>query len=336
MAVRSALYRVALCIALLGWTAELSAEPPANVGVAALHDAEVVWPPQTTNRWPDQLWAYEVVPQQFSKAVLSNLLALAHFTPADEIEAREYKAEKDNSARVFGSLEPARKYLIICPTLGFIRYWDPTAQANSQLETITAVPDQTEVTQLGLKILRQIGIDISQLATKPGSSELDLHWERGTLSYNDEKTRKEVILTNSFGVYFLRRVDGLNLVGIGWHGGVFISFGNQSKIVELRVSWRNLQPYRLLKCPSPEKVADWLRSGRLAIRLDQGPFPPPPLKFTVFKATFLYDDSGGDKPIDFVYPCAFMEATVAGANSTNTVWFKAPLKLSEADLRALR
>ncbi len=301
-----------------------------------MQNAAITWSPQTTNQWPDKLWVYKVIPQEFSEAAVSNLLAIAQFTMKDRTTAPEYLLRVDKAAMFFGILEGTCKHLAICPTLGFIEYHDWKAAAHSNLELVTGVPGQQEATQLGLKYLRLAGVDASQLATKPGSSDLDLHWERGTLAYYNEKTEKEVTLTNYLGVYFLRRVDGLNVAGIGYHGGFFICFGNNSKIADLRVTWRNLKPYQFHDCPSPEQVAKWMRSGRVAFRGDRGGLPATLLKLTIFKSTFAYDGQPGDRPMDLVFPYAIFEATAASASKTNFICFEAPMTLSEANWRVLR
>ena len=143
-------------------------------------------------------------------------------------------------------------------------------------------------------------------------------------------------LTNVFGVSFLRHVDGLSLVGNGFHGGVSIDFGNNAKIYDLQLTWRNLQPWQLHDCASPEQIAQWLRSGRFAFHFDKGRLPAPPLKFTIYNADIRYDGRPGDRPMDYVYPLAILEATVAGPAGTNTLWFNAPLTTSEPNWRVLR
>lgn len=316
------LWHVILLIVVDGMTPVTAASPTP----AGMNNTEIVWS-VPTNAWPENLWVYKVIPQTFSPAVISNLMGLAHFTKADENAAARYKAEVDKDAIVYGILDGTCKHLIICPTLGFINYHDPTAFAHSQLEVVTNVPNQAEATTIGLELLRRIGVDVDQIAVKSGSHELDLHWQRETLSFYDEKAGKELTLTNTFAVYFLRRVDGLNVAGIGYHGGVYISFGNHGKVADLRLTWRNLQPYQILECASVSQVAKWIKAGKLALHYDKGPRPFQTL--SIYKASLLYDGSGGEKLMEFVYPYVVVEATATDAKSTNTLWFKAPLTLSE-------
>jgi hypothetical protein len=191
---------------------------------ALFKDADIVWT-VPTNDWPARLWTYKVVPQAFSDAVVSNLMAIGSFTSKDRTNISEYIDTKD-AVIFFGNLEGTMKHLAICPALGFVEYHDGTAKSTSQLKPIVGVPDQDETTRLGLQYLRLTGIDVSQLATKTGSSDLDLHWERQTIAYVDRPSTNEIALTNGYGIFFLRRIDGINVSGIGLNGGAYMSFGN--------------------------------------------------------------------------------------------------------------
>jgi hypothetical protein len=273
---------------------------------------EVVWS-APTNGWPDAVWVYKVRPQQFPPAVVSNLMALAPFTTADRRKSPPYK---DKGTMFFGI--PGDKYLALRPTLGYVEYHDPKAAAVSQLQPVVGVPNERETTQLGLKCLRLAGIDVSQLATKPGSSDLDLHWELDTLGYTDEKTKEEITLTNKYGVIFNRRVDGIRMGGKGLWGGVWICFGNHGKVADLKISWRNIEPYQLRPFPSPEEVTLMLKDGRTfwpggeAARRRVR-------KITVLKATPEYVAKYCDEPEDFVCPHVRLE--VAADAETNTPSF---------------
>lgn len=94
-------------------------------------------------------------------------------------------------------------------------YHDQKSEAASQLEPIAGVPDENETTRLGLGYLRLAGIDVSQIATKPGTSDLDLHWEKDTIGFVDQRTRKAITLTNGYGVFFNRRIDGSRWAVLG-------------------------------------------------------------------------------------------------------------------------
>ena len=287
---------------LLLWNGAIAAaEGPSTSGRPPVAEGpQVVWS-APTNGWPDIVWVYKVRPQEFPAAVVSNLMALASFTTADR---RKLPLYEDKRTVFFGI--PGDKYLALCPTLGYVEYHDPKAAAVSQLQPVVGVPNQQETTQLGLKCLRLAGIDVSQLATRPGSSELDLHWEVRTIGYTDEKTKEEITLTTQFGVIFNRGGDGIRMGGKGLWGGAWICFGNQGKLADLQISWRNLEPYQLRPFPSPQEITLMLKDGRTfwpggeAARRQVR-------KITVFKATPEYVAKYCEEPEDFVRPHVRLE-----------------------------
>ncbi|MCI0747837.1 MAG: hypothetical protein L0Y58_20715 [Verrucomicrobia subdivision 3 bacterium] len=47
-----------------------------------------------TNHWPTSLWIYKVVPQEFSPAVISNLMAIGGFTMKDRSKIEGQRPDK--------------------------------------------------------------------------------------------------------------------------------------------------------------------------------------------------------------------------------------------------
>jgi hypothetical protein len=302
-----------------------------GAGSAGLKTTDVVWP-VATNSWPKKLWVYKVVPQQFSQSVVSNLFVITGFTEKDRTAAPDYLARLDRDTKFFGILEGTRKHLAICPALGYIEYHDGMAVAITN--AVEGVPDQDQTTQLGLKYLRLLGMEVSEFATKTDAPELDLHWQREWMSRYDQKTESRVHETNSFGVMFDRQIDGIKFTGIGLHGGFSISFGNNSKIADLKLSWRNLKRYEFQECPAPEKIKGWILAGKVAFL--QSRFPEGVSKLTISKVTFLYNGKVGDEPMDFVFPYAVFEATATSEHATNNVLFQCPMTLSQENWKAIK
>ena len=310
-----------------------------NEAPVALQSIEIAWAART-NEWPENLWVYKVIPQQFSEAVISNVMFVGSFTTKDRTQPPDGRAH-DSKAICFGSA--ARKGLVISPSQGYIGYHDELALGMQEgpvkgvLEPLTGVPDEAETTKLGLKYLRLAGVDVSQLATKPGTTDLDLRWSRGTRGYND-KAGAEINETNSYGVSFSRRIDGISVQPLGMRGGMFISFGNHTKVVDLQVCWRNLQPYQLHDCPSPGQIGQWLRDGRIYMHKlgSKITYPRHEIrKLTVTKLQFLYSGEPGDRPMDFVLPYAIFEATAETQQGTNTVWFQSPMTFANENWHAI-
>jgi len=299
--------------------------PSDDGGPAGLQKTEIVWS-APTNGWPESLWVYKVVRQEFSPAVISNLLALSGFTMKDRTNMLDEPPFEDKTILYFRNADQS-KYLGIFPALGWIDYNDRRAEAASHLDPVRGVPNEKEATQLGLKYLRLVGIDIAQIATKPGTDELDLHWEKETIGYVDQGTKKEITLTNRYGVFFNRRIDGINVGGVGLWGGARISFGNDAKVVDLQVCWRNLKPYELRPFPSPAEITKWLRSGQIPLRptvvgATVGRLAEQIQKLTITKATPLYDGKYQDEMMDFVFPYVRFEAVGDDRLGTTALWFE--------------
>jgi hypothetical protein len=297
--------------------------------------AAITWS-TPTNRLPEKLWVYKVIPQNFSEAVVSNLMSLGSFTIRDRKKVSPYLHEEDSGTLFFGDLEGTQKHLAICPKLGYVEFHDGKAASSSQLHPVIGVPDQDETMRLGLKYLRLVGIDISQIATKPGSLDLDVRYQRETLAYTDQKTKEEIALTNVFGVWFARSIDGLK---VGGYGGMDVSFGNNAKVTDLRLCWRNLVPFELHDCPSMPQITDWIKSGQIRLRVEKtGEMIrlSDLKKLTVVKATPLYYGKNEDEPADFVFPYVDCQAVAESEKGTNTVSFQSPLTLSKANWQVVK
>jgi len=59
-------------------------------------------------------------------------------------------------------------------------------------------------------------------------------------------------------VFFRRRIDGINVGGIALNGGMVVGFGNKGNVVELQVCWRNIKPYELRDCVTPDQITEHL------------------------------------------------------------------------------
>jgi hypothetical protein len=315
-----------------GGTTGIAGTSVTNGSPVALRHAQITWA-VPTNAWPQSLWSYKVVPQDFSPSVVSNLMALGSFTAKDRRETPRYFLANDEQTIFFGT--NGVKFLAICPALGFIQYHNSASVAASQLQKVVAVPNQAETTGLGLSYLRRFGIDVSQLATKAGTSELDMHWERERISYVDQQTQKEIILTNKFGAIFARRVDGIKTHG---YGGMEISFGNNAKVASVELCWRNLQPYELHDCPSAEQVTGWLRDGRITLHklASLDPFTAATTKLTITNAVALYADNKQTRPLDYLWPYIQCEGSAVGSNENTTIWFECPLTLATENWKVVR
>lgn len=286
-----------------------------------LEPPDVKWT-APTNNWCKHLWVYRVVTQSFSPTVISNLLSISGFTEKDRAKVPRYLGEKDKNVVFYGDLEGTRRHLAICPALGLIEYVDPKAQAASQLQKVEGVPNEHEATQLGLKYLRLFAVDVDQIAHKTETCDLDLRWQKDTILFVDPTTKREVTLTNGYGVLFARRIDGIKVHGFG---GMDIVFGNNAKISSVTICWRNLQPHELLTIPSPQQIVEQLQKGKIQLH-PLGSSNTYPLqevkKLTVTKCTFFYEGKFYDEAMDFVRPYVSFEGVADNGKTETGVWFE--------------
>src|SRR6266536_3244665 len=82
----------------------------------------------STNGWPESLWVYKVVSQEFSEPVISNLLAIASLSPKDRAKPPRDVSALDKGASYFTARDGSR-HLAICPAKGWIEYKDERAEA---------------------------------------------------------------------------------------------------------------------------------------------------------------------------------------------------------------
>jgi hypothetical protein len=274
---------------------------------------KIVWA-VPTNIWPptNKVWSYKVVPQHFSDAVVSNLMALGSFTASNKLGTCSY-CESDKQALYFGT--PGIKYLAICPALGYIEYHDEKARAartsaiTNVPEPVVKVPDKEKTRLLALKYLQLDGIDTSQL--------INPRWWTDTRSWNNPKTQAEVDEVEVRGVDFDRRIGGFPASGAGI---AYVSFGNNAKVFDLKISCRNLEPYKSLdSLVTPEQIIQSIQSGKI-------PFLPrirgawrfgKVQTLTITSVASRYELKPGEDAMDFVTPILQFSANM---NNDKTNW----------------
>jgi hypothetical protein len=290
-----------------------------------LPDVKIVWK-VPANVWPvDRVWIYKVVPQDFSEAVISNMMVVGSFTIADK-KPLSHEASRIDKKALFFESHDATRWLAILPTLGYIDYYDrhAVAQATSTVkglpEPVTGVPDLTQATQLGQTYLRSMGIDESLLARKPDSCELDRHWEITSREWLNPATQTNVREIQSFAIDFTRSIDGIPISGFG---DLYVDFGNKARIHKLQLSWRNLKPYRLLdRFITPDQIVDSLRSGRQKLPPIEGWRSGEIKTLTITNAAPRYARKPGDEPMDFVSPSLQLDAIADNGKTNKYIWFQ--------------
>lgn len=215
----------------------------------------IVWNAKTN--YQSALWIYKVTTQQFSVKAVNNLLKIGGFT--NRLTNGKQGISVSNSSN--------RCNLVVYPAQGIIRYgnlfaaanhWDRT---NHLVEPVKELPDDKQVEKLGLKLLKQFGIQRKDLAQKE-DGHLISFGENTTRGYFDRRTGKYIdneVLTR--GIIFNRRIDSVNFAGIGVGSGCQIEFGNSAKISKFNLVWRNLKPYEQCAVKRPDEIAESILNG---------------------------------------------------------------------------
>lgn len=264
--------------------------------------ADVVWA-AATNDLPDSIWVYRTVKHEFPPTVVSNLMWLGGFSKRDAAKSPVAGDLRDKDSLYFTNKEGTRR-LGIYPSVGCIEYSDETALA-SMMESPKDIPSEEQAYQLGLKYARFVGVDSSQFARKPGSTELRVYRLKTERSYTDRKRGERIVgAVDLCGVCFVRCIDSIEFTGLGTAGGVVVEFGDEGKVHQLRVNWRNFQPHRLLAFPDPQEFAERIRNG-LAVAID--PIPAKINKVTITKVAPFYQGLAPDERQPLLYPLADVE-----------------------------
>jgi len=274
------------------------------------NEVRIVWS-VPTNSWPSSLWTYRVVPQSFSPAVISNLMALGKFTERNRTNIPG-RPPFNNSQMSYFSNEKGTRYLGILQPLGWIYYKDEAAES---LTNPICVPNDDEALQLANEYLRVIGIDRSQLSEKSDGFQLRVYRELGRATWLDEQNHKEISATNSRGVYFIRRIDGVDFIGLGVQGGVFFNFGNNAQLIDLKIVWKGLEPSQLHKTLDQHEFVKMFAEGR-------GKWNPPLAnlndikKITITRVAPYYRGvDGDDDEATLIKPFAFLTTIIDYGNT---------------------
>jgi hypothetical protein len=248
---------------------------------------ETVW--RATNDLPRQLWVYQVVPQNFSMAVISNLLQISGFSWKNLTKRPDPYVEDKKLLRFVNDKQNWTRYLEIAPTLGWVEYY-AGSQAKPPFE---GVPSEEETKSLAMDVLFQLGIDRSLL--KEGRR---LEGIQGSLSRDGQKLTTNVV---SRGVSFGRKIDGIESRNSGCFS---IDFETHARITKFSLSWRNLQPYRACPVATPDEIMNFIKTGQTILPVQSYDWTGADHaeKLTIVEATPIYFDREGDKSLDFVYP----------------------------------
>jgi len=276
-----------------------------------INNTQITWT-APTNQLCAVLWTYKVVPQVFSEKEISELMHSSLIN--NKIKEVREPLHYSNSSNTCS--------LVVIPAQGYIKYFDEFAppnhwdSTNHLWERVEGLPNKTKIEQLGLKLLKQFGIKRTELAQNK-DSHLITFGENKTRSYFDRRTNKyiddEVIAR---GIFFNRRIDGVNFAGIGLGGGCEIEFGNNAKIADFKLVWRNLQRYEHYKVATQDEIKQFIFNGSAVLTHKNYVNPANIRQLTITDISPLYMGANGNEIQNFIYPFAKIEA-IADVGNTN-------------------
>ncbi len=267
---------------------------------------DVRW--EDSARFPRKVWIYELLPNDFSSEIISNVMVLCSFTEKD-------KAEQNTNGITFQSPDGSRKLSISFPS-GDIHYETPEPHY-SLTNLAVGVPQMSQLPELTKDVLRKLHIRSSDITGWIGRNKIEFTDGEGRMYF----TGKTVITnTMSRRVYFRRTVDGMP-VAPNFYG---FNVGEHGKIRGISITWPNLKRIKSYPTLSRKAVINLLRKGN-AIR---GPAPDnapyidwPSIKsVTITKAvpSYLTDNTR-------LYPFLRLDATIDTGNGDARVAIDCPI-----------
>jgi hypothetical protein len=292
------------------FTAGFAQNPPwkeGGISIPARANLDVRW--EATNEFPRKVWTYQLLPNDFSPEIISNIMILCSFTEKD-------KVQQDTNGVTFKSPDGSRTLSISFPS-GGIRYDTPEPHYVLKPDFFKGVPPMEEMPELTKNILQTMGIELSEIQKKTNGIPYFYFSERGY-----EYFPNHTVVTNTWArtVVFRRSVDGMVVVGTICE----LYFGEHGKISKLSITWPRLQRIKSYRTVSKKDVINFLREGKA----DRGPAPDnapyidwPSIKsVTITEAmpSYLIDGTR-------LYPYLTLDATIDTGRGTAVVAILCPI-----------
>jgi hypothetical protein len=210
----------------------------------------------------------------------------------------------------------------IVPTYGYVYYFDRGAKAIGR-QLAEHVPTEEEAYKLGLRCIQKLGLAPSEFATVGDSSELQAVKTLERAGWFDKEKGTNIEHINMQGVFFIRRVNGIDIDGIN-HGGINFEFGNHGKISRLELLWKGLEPYELHPTFTANQLIEELRSGK-GKWIQSGPGPVIK-KITIYEVQPLYRGIlADDEEHKFLEPYVRLETYVYNGSTNIVADFDCPI-----------
>ena len=270
---------------------------------------------------PSKVTIYRAEPNRFSPAVVSNAMALGHWSLQHRTNVPGRPRNPDKDFLYFQNADGVG-YLTVYPRHGLIDYLDEQARTPMGARAQN-VPNEKGVVRLGREFLKRLEIDERDLAKKPDGNLRTYGGQR----IRGQRGVEQVI---SRDVYFVRQADGIPFNGIGNYGGVSLTFGDQGKVAELLLVWPALKPIQSLPVAAPADFIKHVKQGNAVIVPGETTelftsSVQKIVKITVNDITPFYLGSGTHEPKEIIAPFALLEITAHLPKTNFTATLGCPL-----------
>jgi hypothetical protein len=276
-----------------------------NEVVPARPDLNIVWQNPTT--FPRKIWVYQLLPNNFSPEIISNLMALCSFTERDKIG-------KDTNIIRFQSANKSRT-MSISYASGEIEY--RTADISyTPTNLAVGVPSTNELPEIAKSVLNKLHIKFSDITGWIGTSKVDFSEPLTTFYVGNAVIANVPYRT----VYFRRSVDGMPIAYEFYRFNV----GEHGRISKIAITWSNLKRIKSYRTVSPKEVMDFIRRGNAT----RGPVPTDigEIDWTKIKSLIITDAVpsyvvNGNR----LYPFLYLGALVDTGNIKYKIGMACPL-----------
>jgi hypothetical protein len=300
--------KIILLIQIFSCMAGFAQNPPwkeGGISIPARTNLDVRW--EAANNFPGNVWTYQLLPNDFSPEIISNLMILCSFTEKD-------KTGQNTNGITFQSSDGSRK-LSVSFLSGEIHYQAGPEWPAWSTNLPVGVPKESELPNLTKDILRKLDIPYSNITGWIDDHKMDFSEGGGVVLIDGTSTN-----VTYREVYFRRTVDGMPIAR-RFYGFDVAEHGKVSKV---SITWPNLKRVKSYRAVSPKEVINFLREGNVI----RGPAPDnapyidwPTIKsVTVTKAipSYIIDDTR-------LYPYLDLVATIDTGHGTAVVAILCPI-----------
>ncbi len=279
-----------------------------EVRIPARADLDVRWE-APTKTIPRKVWIYQLLPNDFSPTVISNVMTLCSFSGNE-------KTMQNTNGMAFQNSDGSRK-LSISFSSGNIEYETPEPLFGLT-NLAKEVPPMSRLPRLTTNLLKQINIPLSAVTGFFETDKFNL-WEPLTMYF----VSNTVITNIAFrGVNFRRAVEEIPVVACD---GGRIYFAEHSQVSKLSITWHNLKRYKSFLSLKPKAIIQLLHQGKTIqepVPMNVGYIDWPNVKSVIIKrAEPLY--FAGDT--DLLYPFLWLDADVDTGHGIVDVGIDCPI-----------